>query len=110
MQLSVAERRYEQLKASVAVSSLSIGPTAAGRQHGQTRKFAEYHENKLVDPTFHSGTWGGSRNRKFADPDQQIVEIALWDLVKSDPSRLPAQFAADLNPRITATGATVNAK
>jgi hypothetical protein len=76
--MSTAARYYGELKVSVATESAVSGAAAAARRFGVTTAFARYHRSKLLDASFHAGTWGGARNVKFDTADQETFDVRLF--------------------------------
>lgn len=68
---------YGELKVHVANESLVAGAAAASQRFKVTIDFARYYETKLVDPSFHNGSWGGSRNTKFDARDQENFDVSV---------------------------------
>jgi hypothetical protein len=111
---STSFRSYADTKISVAVAALHSTVGAAAARFEKKRDFVDYHLNKLVDPTFHAGTWGGARNSKFDDQEQAtfevrplvllfacliapLVQVALYAELHCEPARTLQQFATALN-------------
>lgn len=44
-----------------------------------------YWTSKLLDPSFHSGTYGGARRDIFSDSERQVAFIAIWAYLKLNP-------------------------
>jgi hypothetical protein len=89
-----AQTRYDEYADAVGMSMVEIGEVATMRRFGCSRGFARYHGQKAVDPSFHSGKWGGAQGRRrFSDEVEQVLRFLLWQEVKADPLRTLRQFA-----------------
>lgn len=68
---------YGLLKSNTATVAAAFGVTYASQHFGVTPEFAGYHCDKLLVPGLHSGTWGGARNTKFADAEQEVFDVRV---------------------------------
>ena len=74
---ATAWNSYGETKRSVARGALNEGVAATARRFERSAGFVTYHREKLLDPTFHNGSWGGARNLKFKHSEQLFYEVCL---------------------------------
>jgi transposase len=66
----------------------------------QTSEFLEgvsvgkcnYWKRKYLDPTFHSGSWGGFRGFKFGEDGNLALHKLLWEVFEIDPNLSLGQY------------------
>jgi len=81
-----------------------MGPTKAATIFGVKRWVAKYWKQKIDDPFFHPGPWGGFRALKFGNVGDKLVQHILWVQVQQHPSwNIPHHVGA-----LTAAGVDVN--
>jgi hypothetical protein len=62
-----------------------------------SRQTLRYWKQKALDPSFHSGSWGGRKWSKFSDEDMASIALLIWAKLKRQPcSRIP-EFVRMLN-------------
>ena len=77
--------RYHDLRlqfgAFLGRTAASMGPSEAARLAGVTVKMARYWRDKVLDPTFHPGSWGGHRDSGMAFgslPNDVAVQMVVF--------------------------------
>jgi hypothetical protein len=80
---------YQDLKVNVAEEAMRNGPTAAASRFLVTVDTAVYYLKKLTIPGFHGGDWGGARNIKFDEVDQENFDVRrIFDLAPAGSDSL----------------------
>ncbi|KAL6044044.1 hypothetical protein QOT17_023531 [Balamuthia mandrillaris] len=74
--------------------ALLHGPTYAAKQFGCSSGTACYWRDKLLDPSYHHGSWGGHRFQKFsAEVEEQILNF-VGARCQSHPNTTIRQYCA----------------
>lgn len=94
--LDRASKWYQLLCSSTALDAQTNSVAAVVERKGVPPDFVRYWNRKLVDPTFHSGSIGGTRNNKFSADGQLFVETLLYREIELNPFRSTSQLARDL--------------
>jgi hypothetical protein len=63
---------------------------------GLTRSQVSYWREKVADPTFHPGTYGGPRNWKFQFLHHALIEAILLEIVKAKPLETVFNYCKEL--------------
>lgn len=56
-----ARNNFLLLHWRLGLYATEVGPTVAARVFGVSRAVAKYWKQRVLDPTYHSDTWGGAR-------------------------------------------------
>jgi len=63
------------------------GKSFISKTFGTTCSRISYWEKRILNPNFHSGTWGGQRWSKFSSNQRKLLLVYLWYLVTEGPDR-----------------------
>jgi len=74
------------LRALVGTTADEKSDWEAMRTFQVTRGLTRYWKQKVVDPFWKSGTWGGGgRATKFTSIDQMVIDALINEYIKQDP-------------------------
>ena len=75
---------YDRLVFLVGTSDEPVAKVQ--KRYGVTRGEVRYWRKKVVDPSFHSGTWGGVRTRKWTDEERWKLHYYIWEEARCHPT------------------------
>jgi hypothetical protein len=71
----VFRQQFLRVRYSLGVVTCIMGPTKAATIFGVKRWVAKYWRQKIMDPTFHPGPWGGFRYKKTVITGHLIIYL-----------------------------------
>lgn len=93
-------REFYLRRACGGTAALAYSPKLVLATTNLSRHQVRYWMQKVVDPSFHPGKWGGYRYSKFTTDERKKIEAFVWALLKADCSLHAKEICHRINAEL----------